>query len=146
MVIQNTKNLFFNHMCIIITFIYLSKSIIKSCIDKPVEHFDPILSLSCEFPVSKTEEEENVPNGISRLQGNLSRQSCKYKYQERLSKRWRSLTKTCTGCNHLLCMNIVLQYTLRQGQPPHHPSVHHKGSASHGGRSPVNENADEGQV
>jgi len=83
MVIQKTKKIsfFFNHICIIITLIYLSKSIIKSCINEPVEHFDPVLSLNCEFPVSKTEE-ENVPNEISRLLGHLSRRSCKYKYQE----------------------------------------------------------------
>ena len=42
MVIQKTKKyfLFFN-VCIIIIFIYLS----KSCINKPVEHFNPVLSL-----------------------------------------------------------------------------------------------------
>jgi len=61
-------------MCLIITFIYLSKSIIKSCINKPVEHFDLVLSLSCEFSVSETEEEKNVPNEISRYLGHLSRQ------------------------------------------------------------------------
>jgi len=48
MVIQKTK-VFFNHICIIITFIYLSKSIIKSCINEPVENFNPVLSPNFEF-------------------------------------------------------------------------------------------------
>jgi len=46
-------------MCIIITYTYLSKSIIKSCINKPVEHLNHILSFNFEFLVSKDEEEEN---------------------------------------------------------------------------------------
>ena len=50
MVIQKTKKFFFfNHTCIIITFIYLSKSIIKSCINEPVEHFNHVLSPNFEF-------------------------------------------------------------------------------------------------
>jgi len=40
-------------------FIYLSKSIIKSCINKPVEHFNHVLSLDFEFLVSEDEEKEN---------------------------------------------------------------------------------------
>jgi len=40
-------------------FIYLSKSIIKSCVNKPVEHFNPVLSLDFEFLVSEDEEKEN---------------------------------------------------------------------------------------
>jgi predicted small integral membrane protein len=31
-------------------------SIIKSCINKPVEHFSPVLSLDFEFPVSEAEK------------------------------------------------------------------------------------------
>ena len=34
-------------------------SIIKSCINKPVEHFIPVLSLDFEFLMSKDEEKEN---------------------------------------------------------------------------------------
>jgi hypothetical protein len=33
-------------------------SIIKSCINKPVEHLNPVLSLNFEFLVSETEEKE----------------------------------------------------------------------------------------
>jgi len=34
-------------------------SIIKSCINKPVEHFNPILSLDFEFHMSEDEEKKN---------------------------------------------------------------------------------------
>jgi len=53
----------------------LSKSIIKSCINKPVEHFDLVLSFNFEFLVSEAEEEEDeeIPNEIIRLLGHLSR-------------------------------------------------------------------------
>ena len=34
-------------------------SIIKSCINKPVEHLNPVLSLDFEFLVSKAEEEDD---------------------------------------------------------------------------------------
>ena len=44
-------------------------------------------------------------------------------------------------------MNIVVQYTLQQGQPPPPSlSIKYEDSASHGGQSPVNESVDEGQV
>jgi len=64
-------------------------SIIKSCINKPVEHFNPVLSLDLEFPVYESEgkDDEEVSNETSRLLGHLSHQNCKYKYQERLSIR-----------------------------------------------------------
>jgi len=53
-------------------------------IDKLVEHVNPVLPPDFEFHVSKAEEEENeeIPNKISRLLGHLSHQSCKQKYQE----------------------------------------------------------------
>jgi len=34
-------------------------SIIKSCINKPVEHCNPVLSLDFEFLMSEDEEKEN---------------------------------------------------------------------------------------
>jgi len=37
----------------------LSKINNKSCIDKPVEYFSPIISLDFEFSVSEDDEEEN---------------------------------------------------------------------------------------
>ena len=58
--------------------LYLSKSKIKSCINKPVEHFNPVLSSDSEFPVYEAERGENkeIPDKISRILGHLSRQSC----------------------------------------------------------------------
>jgi len=58
--------------------------ICKLNIDKPVEHINPMLSLDFEFHVSEDEEEENeeIPDKISRLLGHLSRQSCKQNIKE----------------------------------------------------------------
>jgi len=97
MVIQKTKN---NSLSLIILKylhnhnLYLSKSKIKSCINKPVEHFNPVLSSDFEFLVSEAEEEnEETPDKISHILGHLSRRSHKQK-SRRLSRRWHSLTKT----------------------------------------------------
>ena len=62
----------------------MSKINNKSCIDKPVEYFSPILSPNFVFHVSKDEEEENeeIPDKISRVLGHLNRQSYKKKNQE----------------------------------------------------------------
>jgi len=64
----------------------LSKSKIKSCINKPVEHFNHVLSPNFEFPVSEKENEE-VLNEISRLLGHLGCQSQKQKYQDECPER-----------------------------------------------------------
>jgi len=103
---------------------YLSKSIIKSCINKPVEHFDLVLSFNFEFLVSEVEEEEDeeIPNEIIRLLGHLSRQSCKQNIKEIVLKM---------TCYHLLCMDIVPHNTLQQGKPPHHPSVDNMKAVRH---------------
>jgi len=55
-------------------------SIIKSCINKPVEHYNPVLSLDFEFAVPETEEKEDeeILNEISCLLGHFSRRNCKY--------------------------------------------------------------------
>jgi len=87
----NTKNqkislLSFSNNCIILTYTYFSKSKIKSCISKPVEHFKHVLSPNFEFPVSE-EENEEVPDEISRLLGNLGRQNQKQIYQDECPKR-----------------------------------------------------------
>jgi hypothetical protein len=60
----------------------LSTSIIKSCINKLVEHFNLVLSSNFEFLVSEAEEvNKETPDEISRILGHLSRQSGKQKYQ-----------------------------------------------------------------
>ena len=55
------------------------KHICRLNIDNPVEHLNPILSPDFEFHVSKTEgeEDEEVPDEISRPLGHLSHRSCK---------------------------------------------------------------------
>jgi hypothetical protein len=114
-------------------------SIIQSCINKPVEHFNLVISLDFEFLVSEAEEEddEEVSNEISRLLGHLGRRSCKY--QERLSRRGLSCTKTSTRCYYLSCGDIVLQvHTLTGATPPPSLSIQYKGSVPHGGQSSVN--------
>jgi len=57
----------------------MSNSIIKSCINKPVEHIDHVLSSNFEFPVPEAEEDmnEEIPDETSHILGHLSRQSCK---------------------------------------------------------------------
>ncbi|KEH38120.1 hypothetical protein MTR_2g461620 [Medicago truncatula] len=98
----------------------MSISIIKSCINKPVEHLNLVLSLDFEFLVSEAEEEddEEVSTEVSRLLGHLGRQSCKCKYQERMSRRGLSRTKIGTRCYHLPCRDIVLHAHFNRGSPP----------------------------
>jgi len=81
MVIQKTKKIFFNHsqiICIIINYT-CQNQIIKSCINKPVEHINHVLASNFEFPVSEADEEENeeTPVKISHILGHLSRQNWK---------------------------------------------------------------------
>jgi len=88
MVIQRTsKN---NHFQISAYHHSLSK-IKHKCrlhIDKLVGHINLVLSSDFEFHVSEDEEEENeeIPDMISRILGHLSCQSCKYKYQKIVQK------------------------------------------------------------
>jgi len=82
----------------------LSKSKIKSCINKPVEHFNHVLSPNFEFPVS---------DEISCLLGHLGRQNRKQKYQEECPEKGIHLER--------LAQDATI--TLQQGQPPLLPSV-----------------------
>ena len=93
-------------------------SIIKSCINKPVEHLNPVLSLDFEFLISKTEEEddEEISNEISRILGHFGRRS--RNYQERFVQERTFMYKDWHNLPH---MGIVLQYTLQQGQSPSIP-------------------------
>ena len=65
----------------------MSKSIIKSCINKPVEHINHVLSSNFEFPVSEAEEgNEETPDEISHILGHLSHRSCKQNIKEIIQK------------------------------------------------------------
>jgi len=54
--------------------------IIKSCINKPVEHFNPVLSLDFEFLVSEDEEKENESSPMRYIAywGIFGYRNCKY--------------------------------------------------------------------
>ena len=106
-------------------------SIIKSCINKPVEHFNLVPSLDwVPYVRGWRKEEWKFPNEIYCLLGHFGPSKLQI-HIKRLSRRWH--LKIGKGCYHLLCMDIVLQYTLQQGQtPPPSLSIQHEGSASHG--------------
>ena len=106
-------------------------SIIKSCINKPVEHFIPVLSLDFEFLMSKDEEKENesFPMRYIAYQGIFGRRNCKY------------ISKGCpeNGIQRLawdatICVAWILYFSthFNRGNPPPSLSIQHKGSTSHG--------------
>jgi len=117
----------------------MSKSIIKSCINKPVEHIDHVLSSNFEFPIPEAEEDENdeIPDETSRILGHLSRQSCKQTKIKRIVQKMAFTYKDWHEMILLPYIGIVLQYTFQQGNPPPSLSIQHGGRASHWGRSPV---------
>jgi len=94
-------------------------SIIKSCINKPVEYFYPVLSLDFEFLVSEDEEKENesflmrslaywgilVVEAVSRI-------------SKSLPKRWHSIKKTSASCYHWPCMELYFSTHFNRGNPP----------------------------
>ena len=100
----------------------MSKSIIKSCINKPVEHFNPALSSDFEFLVSEAEEEnEETPDKISHILGHLSRQSCKQKKIKKIVQKMAFTYKDWYEMIPLPHMGIMFQYMFQQGQPPSIP-------------------------
>jgi len=114
------------------------KSIIKSCINKPVEHIDHVLSFNFEFLVSEAEEDmnEEIPDEISHILGHLSRRSNKQK-SKRLSRTWHSLTKTGIRWYRYLTWVSCFNTHFNRGNPPPSLSIQHGGRASHWDRSPV---------
>ena len=127
----------FSNIYIIITYTYLSKSIIKPCINKPVEHINHVLSSNFEFLVSEAEEEnEETSKKISHILGHLSRRRNKQK-SRRLSRRWHSLTKTGMRWYRYFTWVLCFNTHFNRGNPPHSLGIQHGGRASYGGRSPV---------
>jgi len=116
---KNQKNS--SNICIIITYTYLSKSIIKSCINKPVEHNNHVLSSNFELSVSEDEEEENEENKISHILGHLSRQSYKQTKIKKIVQKMAFIYKDWHEMIPLPHMGIVFQYTFQQGQFPSFP-------------------------
>jgi len=118
----------------------LSKSIIKSRINKPVERFNHVLSPNYEFPVSE-EENEGVPDEISRLLGHLGWQSRKQKYQDECSERGIHLQRLAQDAT------IIPQvHTSTGATPPPSLSTQHGDCASRGGQSPVSRSSAEIQA
>ena len=101
MVIQKTKKEKILIICIIITYTYLSKSIIKSCINKPVEHINHVLSSNFEFLVSEAEgKNKDTPDEISRMLGHLGRWSYKQKYCPEDGGHFQRLAWDVTVASH----------------------------------------------
>jgi len=95
------------------------KSIIKSCINKPVEHIDHVLSSNFEFPASEADKEENdeIPDKTSHILGILAVEATNKKIVQKRAftyKDWHEMIPS----PH---MGIVLQYTFQQGQSPSFP-------------------------
>jgi len=120
-------------------------SIIKSCINKHIKYFNPVLSLDFEFLMSEDEEKENesFPMRYIAYWDILAVETANT-YQKVVQKDDIHLQKTGKRCYYLLCMDIVLQYTLQQGQHPHHPPVYNMKAVHHmEGQSPVNGSSNE---
>ena len=123
-------------------FIYLSKSIIKSCINKPVEHFNLVLSLDFEFLMSKNEEKENESFpmryiaywGILVVETTITYQKV---VQKMAFKDWHGMLPFAL---HGYRTSV---HASTGATPPPSLSIQRKGSASHGGQSPVNESSNE---
>jgi hypothetical protein len=100
----------------------LSKSIIKSCINKLVEHINHVLSSNFEFPVSEAEEGKNEEtiDKISRILGILTVEAAN-KISRRLSRRWHSLTKTGMRCYYCLAWISYFSTHFNRGNPPPSP-------------------------
>jgi len=90
----------------------------------------PTLSSLC--PKLEEEEDEEVPDEISRLLGHLSRQIRKQKHQEECPERGIHLQRLARDAT------ITLQvYTSTGAAPPPSLNTQHGGRASRGGQSPV---------
>jgi len=113
-------------------------SIIKSCINKPVEHFNPVLSLDFEFLMSKNEEKENESFpmryiaywGILVVETTITYQKV---VQKMAFKYWQGMLPFALhGC----CTSV---HTSTGAIPPHNPSVYIMKAVPHmESQSPVN--------
>jgi len=112
-------------------------SIIKSCINKPVEHFIPVLSLDFEFLMSEDEEKKNESFpmryiaywGISAVEAANTYQKV---VQKMTFKDWQGMLPFAL---HGYCTSVHTS----TGANPHHPSVYNMKAVPHmEGQSPVN--------
>jgi len=106
-------------------------SIIKSCINKPVEHFIHVLSLDFEFLMSEDEEKKNESFpiryiaywGISAVEAANTYQKV---VQKMAFKDWQGMLLFAL---HGYCTSVHIS---TGATPPPSPSIQHGGSASHG--------------
>ena len=108
----------FSNIYIIITYT-CQNQYSKSCINKPVEHIDHVLSSNFEFPASEADKEENdeIPDKTSHILGILAVEATNKKIVQKRAftyKDWHEMIPS----PH---MGIVLQYTFQQGQSPSFP-------------------------
>ena len=111
----------FNHSqnCIIITYTCLSKSIIKSCINKPVEHINLVLSPNFEFPVSETRRRmKKFPMKFLAYWGILAVKVKNKNIKKSVQKR----ESTYKGCYH-----HTSSVHFNRGSPPPSLSIQHGG-------------------
>ena len=110
-------------------------STIKSCIFKPVEHFNlySLSALSSLYPRLKRRMMKKFPMRFLAYWGILVVEAAIIKKD--LSRRGHSCTKTDT-----ICLTWVLYFSthFNRGNPPLSLNIQRKGSASHGSQSPVN--------
>jgi len=95
----------------------------QSCINKPVEHFNPVLSPKFEFFASEAEGEENegIPDEISCLLGHLSRQSYKQRHQEDCPQRGIHFQRLAWDATICFAQVSYFKCIHQQGQPPSFP-------------------------
>ena len=106
-------------------------SIIKSCINKPIKYFNPVLSLDFEFLMSEDEEKENesFPMRYIAYWGILAVETA-ITYQKVVQKMtFRDWQGMLPFALHGYCTSVL---TSKGATPPPSPSIQHEGSASHG--------------
>ena len=128
-------------------------STIKSCINKPVEHFNPVLSPNFEFLVSEAEEKEDESFLMRYIAywGILAVEAANTNIKKIVQKM------TFKVSHGMLPFALHGLHMLTGATPPPPPppsppppppslSIQLKSSASHGIQSPVRGSSNEGQV
>ena len=100
-------------------------SIIKSCINKPVEQFNPVPSLDFEFLMSEIEERENESFPMRYIA-----------YWDILivdtTNTYQKVVQKMTFIYKRLARDATICFASTGATPPPSLSIQYKGSASHG--------------
>jgi len=115
-------------------------SIIKSCINKPIKYFNPVLSLDFEFLMSKDEEKEyeSFPMRYIAYWGILAIETANtyQKVVQKMTFIYKRLARDAT-----ICFGWILYFNthFNKGNTPHHPPVYNIKAVPHiESQSPVN--------